>query len=342
MKSVTLKNLPPACQRPQDLRFFNLRNIRRDVSPRAALDYVGKLAMPSRLEPNHVLSALEQIEQDLGTYGALLFGLLLVSGADQKSLVEGFSQFFVVVKAVEACLEKPHVFESLDPVVSPRLKFRRGERDFKYGLKVLERNFHHSYNEDWQGTGNCVINASLYAVLAIYGGAVVGEQREIIKQHPVVFTLEHPVRNCYWSWDATDITPRFFARPFKDNQIISGPFSLIATLLVYRTWKKWSSQLGEKGLLSSTELEQLSCTLDLAKKINPFSTSLYSLKGAICEMQGNIEQSAKMLEYERVMSEVRVSIGPLNDFIPRWQNRGRPVVVLPADLTQPTPFQIMV
>ena len=139
--AITPEQLPPYCRRPQDLRFFSLRNIRGKIGQRRVLAWLRGKTMPTMENPDDFLVELEAIEQEIGTGGALLLSILIAAESDRSEIIESFSIFYAIVEQVKQYFDQEHVFMALGKGTKDVFQLNTDKHDLVEGLN----NFHHNF-----------------------------------------------------------------------------------------------------------------------------------------------------------------------------------------------------
>jgi hypothetical protein len=309
--STMIDRLPPAWLTAQTRHNLRLRNIRPKSEfskPQDVKAYVKEQQAITLQRPESFLGALDQIEQDLGTWGALVFGLLVASGDD---ISRGFDSFFMLVDKLRQETNDQGLFEN-NPDLFDRLAFILPWKDFyqyeqfHFGTGLYRARNYFLFEKSLKAKiGNCIVDAALIASLMLYAGFTVGEGRNSRYLHSSVY-FPSPRHHDFCLWTVNHEKVGFGQRKFDSNDQFSGPMSFIATLIAFKYYHKMTSTLapltkgGEKG--KSDYFGQILNELSVAEAINPFLSRIYVLKR---EIYRELQDKRKVEQMDQYVSAAK-------------------------------------
>ena len=169
--------------------------------------------------------------------------------------------------------------------MGPRLKFC-DQDDFAVAVKRLVWNSRRfTPNRE---VANCIICASIFALLPLSLGKEAGEARKITRVHDEAFVRDGQRFSYYERFeDHPHFVPTAsFAASCDMGYLFSCSFAFIASLLIKRvarsTWRRSSAK----------EVDSFLEMLALAEAINPFHAELYKIRAAIYEAQYDYKNMA--------------------------------------------------
>lgn len=318
MSGLKVDLLPPACLSPRTHHNLRLRNVRPNskyCQPDAVKAYVRQQQDVSLQQPELFIEKLEQIENDIGTWGALVFGLLSVSRDD---LAQGFDNFFTLTDKLKQetndenlFTNNPHLFDRLGFIL-PWINFYEYSQ-YRFGAGLFRIRNYFLFDKTLKAKiGNCIVDAALIASLMLYAGFTVGEGRNSRYLHSAVY-LPGPQYQDFCLWTVNHERVGFGQRKFDPEDRFSGPLSFIATLIVFKYYNKITSTLtppskgGEKKAIKY--FEQILNELSVAETINPFLSRVYVLKREIYRELGDKIMLEKMDQYVSAVKQYRVDPG---------------------------------
>jgi len=299
METAVCHRLPPSVRQPTRLNIFNLRNRPTKLSLAETKAEVARAGVLDKKQPHEFVEKLIDLEHGVGTYQAVLVGLLSVSdNVRMAEINEGLELFEKIRQALPPRLAWISDYDRLYDLLGPALKYVEGQRETLLGLKSLADNL--SLGTD-KGVGDCLVCSSLYALATLSRGGLAGEARRIGWRHN--YTLL-PIRGQgFYLYDRQATSPDFFLLEEPHEFVLSNHFSFISSLLLGQT----SEQVENKYKLVASDREKLLLNLELVELINPFHSYIYKYRKDIYFIERKPELEEMNKQYYLQMREQKGS-----------------------------------
>ncbi|MFH1826496.1 MAG: hypothetical protein ABH823_04310 [bacterium] len=281
--------LPPALTqalglRSEGLNIFEL-GLRPSLleGPQNIKEFIADHGIPNLTKPKDFIIYLKELEMKVGTWRALLTGLMVISdGAGRDLIKEGFEVFDNLRSQVPQPADSERKLNAFFEATKERFTYGNADNGIIQGMK----NFSLDPSVEGNEIGSCIVAASIFALIMMSHGFVVGEEHRIERHHSVAI-VQSPQAGLFM-FSRSPGKPYFKKFELELSCILSSALSFIPALINYQCFlavpELGPNQPGEK------ELRALLQRLDLVEALNPYFATLYDLRASIYERLGDREQ----------------------------------------------------